>query len=294
MHVEHSGVDEYDAVIAGVASPLAPSSRYLVSTAQTVDEAERQGKLVAVMIDDPDVGKISHGSDSALRIPGRLERPFFMSRPGMGAFMDSTSVRRTVLDFVERTGMWSWGTVLWPGHPWAVDQVYGRGSGGFRSVPVDLTATLRELIALRAPGAPGAPPDGGPWFAETTYFSDHFFDPSMRRAVYAVSFGDRALVNTVAMVSTGYGMVHGNAGSPGWWTPNPSIAEATSRLFCPHPDEGRLISPAYYIMPSAMEDADPDEYIAATSAQHEELEKVSWRKSDLHAAMTGVLGPRSS
>jgi len=293
MLVEYSGAARYDAVIAGLASPLAPSSTYLVPTAQTIDEAQQQGKLAAVYIDDPDISKIIHGCASALRRPDRLEKPFYASRPGMQAFAENPSLHATVMAFIERMSAWSWDTVLWPGHPWAQDKVAGSGYGSFRSVPVDPTAALRQVVAKRWPDTDDVPgrnsPPGAHWVAETTYFQDHVFDPSISRQVYDVMTGDE-LTKTSDMFAMSYGVIHGNSTSPGWWTPFPYLAALTGRIYIPHPDEGRLMGESYYVLPSAVENLDPTTYSAMAAVQMKQHEEVACTRRQLNETLNSVLG----
>jgi hypothetical protein len=293
MMVEYSGVDRYDAVFAGIASPLAPASTYLVPVAQTVDEASRQGKLAAVFLDDPDVRKIGHACSSALKRPERLQKPFYAARPGMKAFIEDDSLKATVMEFIERMSTWTWETVLWPGHPWAEDRVSGSGSGGFRSIPVDPTAALRAIIVkrwpdlLNVPGRGTAP--GAPWIAESTYFHDHNFDPSMKRSVYDVMTGEN-VTRSAEMFALGYGILHGNDVSPGWWTPWPYIAALTERIYVPHPHESQLMGSPYHLLPHTLEDMDVVDYHFLATTQMNYHEEIACPRQQLHRTLSDVLG----
>lgn len=293
MLVEYSGVSKYDAVIAGLASPLAPSSTYLVPTAQTIDEAQQQGKLAAVFVDDPDIKKLTHGSTSALRRIDRLEKPFFAARPGMQAFTENPSLRASVMDFIERMSEWRWGTVLWPGHSWALDKVSASGLGTFQSVPIDPTAALRSVATKRWPSVDSVPgrhaAPGVSWMAETTYFQDYAFDPSIARQVFDVMTGEE-LSKTADMFAMSYGVLHGNSSSPGWWTPFPYLAALAGRIYLPHPAEGQLMGQAYYLLPSTVEYLDADDYQALAAVQMKRHEEIAWTRKQLLETLNSVLG----
>lgn len=293
MMVEYSGVDRYDAVIVGIASPLAPASTYLVPVAQTVDEASRQGKLAAVYLDDPDFKKIIHACSSALKRPERLEKPFYAARPGMKAITTDSSLKATVMEFIDRMSTWTWETVLWPGHPWAADMVSGAGSGGFRSISVDPTTALKWVAAKRWPDLSAIPGrgmlPGAPWIAESTYFHEHAFDPSMQRSVYDVMTGDN-VARSAEMFAMGYGILHGNDSFPGWWTPWPYLAALTERIYVPHPVESQLMGSPYYLLPHTLEDMDAVDYRFLATTQMNYYEEISCSRQQLHRTLSDVLG----
>jgi len=198
-----------------------------------------------------------------------------------------------VMEFIERMSTWTWETVVWPGHPWAEDKVVSSGLGGFHSVPLDPTLGLRELVAKRWPDVTTIPgrssPRGQSWVAETTYFDAHAFDPSIRRHLYDVMTGEE-LSKTVDMFAMSYGVVHGNASSPGWWTPFPCLAALTGRIYIPHPAEGILMGEPYYVLPSAVEDIDDDAYASLASLQANRHEETAWTKNQLNTSLTTLLG----
>lgn len=290
MHVEYSGAKHYDAVIAGIASPLSPSSSYLVQTAQTVMEAQGKGNLAAVLVDNPDMGSITHASASVLRSPERLEKSFYQKRPGMAAYADSGSIRSTVLTFIEQMESWSWKTAVWPGHAWSPDHLGDRGSTF--SVPVDPTSTLAQLAVERLSAGSGSPSrlPGSSWISETTYFEDSGFDPSVTREIYDMTLGDEAATRIMDVYQKSYGIIQGNKSFPGWWTPTPCLAAVVGRLFIAHPAEAEMLGDAYYLLPSAVERLEQSDYHALVKQQEARQEEVSWTRRQLFETLHGVLG----
>lgn len=296
MHVEHSGVERYDAVIVGIASPLSPSSTYLVPAAQTIDEASRSRKLAAILVDEHDLNKIGHGCASLLRKPVRLDRSFYRSRPGTDTYISNESVRSTVLSVVERMSLWSWDTIVWPAHPWGEGKFPQKGSA--QAIGIDLSATLHSLIETRIADRPpfhSLDLKKAVWIAETTYFENAKFDPSITRPFFEVSLGDKTVASVLDRFLVAYGVIHGNSEWPGWWTPNLALARAASTLFVPHPDEGSLMGGPYYLLPSSVEELDGADYESLTASQGKHYEEdLCLPSSKLEATLTGVLGRTGS
>jgi hypothetical protein len=290
MHVEHSSADSYDAVIAGIASPLAPVATYLVPVAQTVIEAQQIGNFAGVVVDDPDAGKITHGASSALRDPSRLERTFYDKRPGMGAYKESKSLQATVMSFIEQMASWSWDTVVWPGHAWSSDHLQPRGD--FTSVPIDPTPTLMRLFQTRVAAEPHPRTDrpGNTWLVDTTYFPQTALDPSMQMTSYSLALGDGALSKIIGLYRNAYGIIQTNAAAPGWWTPAPSLAAAVNRIYIPDPAEARVLGEPFLLLPSTAEQLTMEDYELAVQSQRTRQEDLTWTRKTLFEALAGVLG----
>ena len=293
MTNERKPVEGYDAVIVGIASPLAPGSTYLVPAALTIEAALDHGNLAAVLLDDPDVNKVKHASHSVLRAPDRLARQFYMSRPGMRMFSTDSAVQGYVLRCVQRMAEWDWSTVLWPGHAWAADTISSKVLGS--ALRLDMTPTLERVLSNDravhdALAGISAEAPGTAWIGESTYFPFDQFDPSLTRSVIDLSIGDRDLTKIAEMFALGYGVLQNTKMSPGWWTPTPLLAQRLARVYFPHPSEGLWMGAAFHALPSLVEDAGTDEYNDMLREQQQTYMEKSWDRATLSGHLSGVLG----
>ena len=277
--------DDYDLVIVGVSSPMAPSASYTFPAMCTLDALWGQDRLV-MFPEDPAAWKFKNGHLSALRDHRRLYNTYLATRMHHGSVTpdDATGAeyRRRILRAASKVSEPSdWPRYLVPAFKGAdIGELLGYAPEGarYRAIPVDLTQPYRTNFGhlLVAPSKL-APVDV--WLAESSPTDEglnRVVTKSQRVDVHAYDDAAFGIVLAAALGVLEHSKESGKL--PGAWSPTPAIAATVGAFFHGWSGTYDAFGDSYRVLPSAYEDMTPDT----------RQEALNWQNMTLDAATSPV------
>lgn len=279
-----TSVADYDDVIVGIASPLAPSANHAIHALRVLADAVEHGNLRAVVIDDPNAETVIAGCRSILRDPDRLTRPYFAKRPGFNLVaVKQSDTRNKSLRALEYLVEGEIPLVLWPGYEWADDySIQQTFAHAKRVQSIDFSSAVMEMSDTALIGS--VLPRVKAWIHED-FYAPYVGLEALTFPVHTGSLGERNLDYLEA-----WGVLQGQTRVEGWWTPTAAHAISRGALFVANGEDGARLNIS---SATALEDKDSRERDAAAADQKTQFEEVSWSSETLSARLSGALG-RSS
>lgn len=282
---------EYDLVLVGLSSPLAPGAAYTFPAMATLHALWGQDRLV-VFPEDPAVWKIKNGNLSALREPKRLYSPYLNGRIDYATVVGSPALRR----YIEQAARLvtdtdtdrRWPRYLVPAFEGAdLDRLlsYAPSAATNRPVPIDPTQIYLDQYATKLAAQPSTV---DVWLTESKPTDDGLNRVVTTHPRVEVRTYDDAAFGTALAPALGV-LEHSNECGKliGSWSPTPAIATAVRSFFHGWPETYDRLGDAYRVLPSAFEDMD-------ASAREDAL---TWQRTTLNEAttpLTNVLGTLTS
>ena len=277
--------DDYDLVIVGLSSPLAPSASYTYPAMLTLERLWGQDRLV-LFPEDPATWKIKNGTLSALRDHSRLYSNYLSSRAHyMDIFSDDEALWDKTAELQRRVLQAAaylltkdpWPTYLVPAFKDAdLDPLLDYAPPGARraAVPIDFTQLYRTHFDELHEAIPSTV---DVWLTEskpTDAGLNTVITANQRVEVHA--YDDAAFSTALAPAlgvlehSKEYGKL------PGSWSSTPAIAATVESFFHGWAETYDRLGNAYRVLPTAYEDM-------SWNARQETL---TWQSQTLDKATT--------
>jgi hypothetical protein len=271
-------VQPWNFVIAGLGSPLAPSSNYVFGGLLTAKRAHDAGRLKALFIDESDVDKIGHGIKAAAKDPYRLMNSFFRKRDGYDAVANDAALRDEVFEALQWIASGELPPILWPSHTWGSGEVVRKNFPNARDhVGIDPTPVLLEVLD-REIGINEGPLLSRQWLHEMTYL------PFIGLSSLGLPVVEHRGGNPADF--RGYwGVLQGAHTLQGWWTPTPARALRAGTLFATNEMDAVYFGSRTV---GEIEDMTVEERTQALQDQRIALEASSWSMEDVRTALTSL------
>ena len=270
IHSTRSDLDKYDAVLIGVASPMALGSNRVYGALHLMSQMWGDSRL-SLFVDAPEPNNITRGLDSIARNPHTITKDFFSYRKDFSAATEPRG-KSSVLNACTLLRTEEWPQTIVPGFPWQ-DELQHEKDLPVGAMDKIVMVNADKMIFRKMQGMDfEAQEREARWMAEKTadkkwLRSLHLSDPVLSlRADHRLDLHPY-LYNRL-QTATGFLHSPSKRGSL-WWTPKLAQSLALKTPVFTKWEESKLLGDEWSVLPATFEEFPEDSRAALAQAQYD-------------------------